>query len=80
MTVTSLTDPSEFPALTKSDPPFAVLGTTNEPFLAKVELSFSGAPHANGQLTSQTMVLEHWVEVCHSILLDVRLQLTWNYS
>ena len=74
ITVTSCTDPSKFPALTKSDPPFAVIGTTDEPFLAKVEMRFSGAPDANGQMTSQTMVLEHWVEVRSSIPLDFRLQ------
>jgi hypothetical protein len=75
MTVTSLTHPGDFPALTKSDPPFAVIGTTDEPFLAKVEMCFSGAPDANGQMASQTMVLEHWVEVCHLIPSDVRRQL-----
>lgn len=63
MTVTSLTNHSQFQALTKSNPPFAVIGMASEPFLAKVELGFSGALDANGQLTSQTMVLEHWVEV-----------------
>jgi len=71
MTVTSLTDPDEFPALVKSDPPFAVVGMTDEPFLAKIEMCFSGAPDTNKQMATQVIVLEHWVEVCHSISLDL---------
>jgi hypothetical protein len=63
ITVTPLTHPDTSPTLTQSKPPFVVVGTTNEPFLAKVELCFSGAQSADGQVISQTMVLEHWVEV-----------------
>ncbi|KAF5382019.1 hypothetical protein D9615_004461 [Tricholomella constricta] len=62
LTVSSLSDPSGSP-LTTTSPPFVAVGTTKEPFLARLELHFSGAPGPNGEVTDQTMVLEHWVEL-----------------
>jgi hypothetical protein len=59
MTVSCLTDP---PPSTLTDPvvitapPFIVTGTTDEPFLAQVLLSWTG-PH------NSPMEVEHWVEV-----------------
>ncbi|KAG5646997.1 hypothetical protein DXG03_001721 [Asterophora parasitica] len=62
LSVSSLSGPSEAP-LTTSRPPFVVVGTADEPFLAKLELRFSGTPGPDGEVTDQTMVLEHWVEL-----------------
>ncbi|KAF8643233.1 hypothetical protein AX16_009122 [Volvariella volvacea WC 439] len=43
-----------------SEPPYAVMGTTDQPFLARVELLFNGTERdKNGQ----TVVLEHWVDL-----------------
>ncbi|KAG7092695.1 hypothetical protein E1B28_009026 [Marasmius oreades] len=47
-----------FDALSTKEPPFVVVGTTSEPFLAKIELKFTpSVTHREGQ----TVVLEHWV-------------------
>lgn len=43
-----------------SEPPFAVVGTSDQPFLARIELTFTGS----GNPMDQKVVLEHWVEVC----------------
>lgn len=61
LTVTSLTDPSAFPALSTDAPPFVVIGTTDKPFLARVELLFNGAGDAPRE--GQSVVFEHWVDV-----------------
>ncbi|RDB26404.1 hypothetical protein Hypma_006714 [Hypsizygus marmoreus] len=63
LTVSSLSDPTGSSVLTTSRPPFVVVGTTDQPFLARVELQFSGAPNATGEMVDQTTVLEHWVEL-----------------
>lgn len=61
MTVTSLSDSAALPnVLTKFEPPFAVIGATNKPFLATIELVFNGVSDLSA---GQTIRLEHWVEV-----------------
>ncbi|KAK1217408.1 hypothetical protein PQX77_019948 [Marasmius sp. AFHP31] len=64
MTISPLSDltgmpaPHMFDALSTKDPPFIVVGTTAEHFLANVELKF------NPSMTrpeGQTVVFEHWV-------------------
>ncbi|KAL0066435.1 hypothetical protein AAF712_006477 [Marasmius tenuissimus] len=64
MTISPLSDltgmpaPHMFDALSTKDPPFVVVGTTAEHFLANVELKF------NPSMTrpeGQTVVYEHWV-------------------
>ncbi|KAF8071822.1 hypothetical protein FPV67DRAFT_1667279 [Lyophyllum atratum] len=62
LTVSSLSAPSS-PSLTTTSAPFVVVGTMDEPFLAKVELHFSGTPSSDGKVTEQSMILEHWVEL-----------------
>lgn len=42
-----------------SEPPFVVVGTSDQPFLARIELSFTGS----GNSMDQKIVLEHWVDV-----------------
>ncbi|KAG6813933.1 hypothetical protein H0H92_005187 [Tricholoma furcatifolium] len=61
LTVKSLSSSSE--QLTTTQPPFLVVGTATEPFLAKVELHFSGSPGVNGEVIDQIVYLEHWVEL-----------------
>ncbi|KAF9456756.1 hypothetical protein BDZ94DRAFT_1274872 [Collybia nuda] len=62
--VTSLSDSSANPkALIKSEPPFIVVGTADQPFLARVELVFSGISYSSGWTDNQTIILEHWVEL-----------------
>ncbi|KAG6865180.1 hypothetical protein C0991_004623 [Blastosporella zonata] len=51
------------PPLTTSKPPFVVVGAANEPFLARIELQFSGVPGTDGEVTDQAVNLEHWVEL-----------------
>ncbi|KAH0585296.1 hypothetical protein J132_10052 [Termitomyces sp. J132] len=62
LSVSSFFSPDEAP-LTTTQPPFVVVGNANEPFLAKIELQFSGAPNSEGELTDQIVYLEHWVEL-----------------
>ncbi|KAG6900813.1 hypothetical protein C0993_000132 [Termitomyces sp. T159_Od127] len=62
LTVFSLSSPDDAP-LTTTRPPFVVVGHADEPFLAKIELCFSGAFNSDGELTDQTVCLEHWVEL-----------------
>ncbi|KAG6891379.1 hypothetical protein C0992_008090 [Termitomyces sp. T32_za158] len=45
------------------DPSLQTSRETNEPFLAKIELCFSGASNSDGDLIDQTVCLEHWVEL-----------------
>ncbi|KAF8802431.1 hypothetical protein BYT27DRAFT_7112451 [Phlegmacium glaucopus] len=42
-----------------SEPPFVVVGTSDQPFLARIELYFTGS----GNSMDQKVVLEHWVEL-----------------
>ena len=44
--------------LTVQQQPFAVVGTANEPFMAKVIFEWAGGGK---------MEVEHWVEVCNHI-------------
>ncbi|KAK7438473.1 hypothetical protein VKT23_018088 [Stygiomarasmius scandens] len=67
MTVTSIPlpdmDPMDFvpiPALTATEPPFLVVGTTSEPFHAQIELVFNPGGSTHGG-DSQRIILEHWV-------------------
>lgn len=53
-----------FPVLRTTKPPFIVVGTAHEPFLARVELRFSDSLGSAGTIAEQIVVLEHWVEVC----------------
>lgn len=46
--------------LVTTAPPFAVIGTADTPFLARLELAFS-SPSIGGE--RQKVMLEHWVEV-----------------
>ncbi|GLB40304.1 hypothetical protein LshimejAT787_0801750 [Lyophyllum shimeji] len=62
LTVSSISAPGSS-SLTTTGPPFVVVGTTGVPFLAKVELCFSGAPGLDGNVTDQVISLEHWVEL-----------------
>ncbi|KAJ3742038.1 hypothetical protein DFH05DRAFT_1527749 [Lentinula detonsa] len=65
MTVTPIS-PSEleysvsFHPLVATEPPFLVVGTTSEPFQARVELMFNPSTSGPGQ-NGQKVVLEHWV-------------------
>ncbi|KAK7054687.1 hypothetical protein VNI00_003150 [Paramarasmius palmivorus] len=66
LTVTSLSDESALssadsikPVHTK-EPPFLVVGTTAEPFLARVELKFTPSKM---RPEGQTVVLEHWLDM-----------------
>lgn len=52
-----------------SEPPFVVVGTSDQPFLARIELTFTGS----GNPMDQKVVLEHWVEVCLQCLRVVEL-------
>jgi len=47
-----------------SEPPFVVVGTSDQPFLARIDLSFTGS----GNSMDQKVALEHWVEVCSHCL------------
>ncbi|KAG5636404.1 hypothetical protein H0H81_008178 [Sphagnurus paluster] len=62
LVVSSASDLST-PLLTCTCPPFVVVGTADKPFLAKVELYFSGPPGPKGAPIDQPMTLEHWVEL-----------------
>ncbi|KAF9265598.1 hypothetical protein L218DRAFT_997542 [Marasmius fiardii PR-910] len=55
---TGMAAPNMFSALSVKEPPFLVVGTTSEPFLAKVELKFT--PSVT-RPEGQTVILEHWV-------------------
>ncbi|KDR79044.1 hypothetical protein GALMADRAFT_224295 [Galerina marginata CBS 339.88] len=48
-----------------SSPPFVVVGFSDRPFLARVELSFSGAVSRllESGLAEQKVVFEHWIEL-----------------
>jgi len=70
VSVTSLSDPdsTSFLPLTATNPPFVVVGSAERPFLARVELGFSGVGIVAGGAAKekgreQTVVLEHWVDV-----------------
>ncbi|KAJ7738335.1 hypothetical protein B0H16DRAFT_1570496 [Mycena metata] len=56
----SLTVSSPSGPLVTTAPPFAVIGTADAPFLARIELAFNSA-HIGG--AHQKIVLEHWVEL-----------------
>ncbi|KAJ7028420.1 hypothetical protein C8F04DRAFT_1119247 [Mycena alexandri] len=58
----SLTVFSPSGPLVTTAPPFAVIGTAEAPFLARIELAFNSA-HIGG--VHQKIVLEHWVELDH---------------
>ncbi|KAF5343526.1 hypothetical protein D9758_012969 [Tetrapyrgos nigripes] len=67
MTVTSIPlpnmDPMDFipiPALTATEPPYLVVGTTSEPFHAQIELVFNPGGSTHGG-EAQKIILEHWV-------------------
>ena len=49
------------------DPPFAILGLSSTPFLARVELIFNGimkqAHNDSSNREPQTAAVEHWVDV-----------------
>ena len=50
----------------RTGPPFIVIGVADRPFLAKIELSFSGTSSA----LDQKLIFQHWVDVrlcvvCH---------------
>ncbi|THV06887.1 hypothetical protein K435DRAFT_848574 [Dendrothele bispora CBS 962.96] len=67
MTVTSIPlpnmDPMDFvpiPALTVTEPPYLVVGTTSEPFHAQIELVFKPGGSTHGG-EAQRIILEHWV-------------------
>ncbi|KAL0580194.1 hypothetical protein V5O48_001787 [Marasmius crinis-equi] len=56
--VTGMPAPHMFGTLSTKDPPFVVVGTTSEHFLAKIELKF--APSLTRR-EGQTVAFEHWV-------------------
>ncbi|KAF9474325.1 hypothetical protein BDN70DRAFT_997132 [Pholiota conissans] len=45
-----------------SDPPFVAIGLSDRPFLARVELSFSGTS-TEGENREQNIVFDHWVDL-----------------
>ncbi|ESK89852.1 hypothetical protein Moror_837 [Moniliophthora roreri MCA 2997] len=55
---TGISDPDLFDPISTTEPPFLVVGTTAEPFLAKVELKFTPSTMRS---EGQTVILEHWV-------------------
>jgi hypothetical protein len=56
--------PGMSPPPITSEPPFVVVGTSDQPFLARIELAFT----RSGNSKDQKVVLEHWVEVCFHCL------------
>ncbi|KAF8213181.1 hypothetical protein K438DRAFT_1803521 [Mycena galopus ATCC 62051] len=54
----AVSSPTE--SLVTTAPPFVVIGTAHSPFLARIELSFSGAASSGAP---QKVMLEHWVEL-----------------
>ena len=44
-------------------PPYVVVGTSDRPFLAIIELLFNGIGVESPISKAQKIVLEHWVEV-----------------
>ncbi|KAJ3760209.1 hypothetical protein EV360DRAFT_81405 [Lentinula raphanica] len=65
MTVAPISSPDfeptvSFSPLVVTEPPFLVVGTTHEPFQARVELMFNPSTSGPGQ-NGQKVVLEHWV-------------------
>lgn len=69
--MTSVTDPSQAP-LVVTDPPYAVMGRTDKPFLARIVMEWTG-------LHNPPMHVEHWVEVgiltclqhCDPVLIEI---------
>ncbi|KAJ4488263.1 hypothetical protein J3R30DRAFT_3696009 [Lentinula aciculospora] len=55
-----LDSPVSFFPLVTSEPPFLVVGTTSEPFQARIELMFNPSTSGPGQ-NGQKVILEHWV-------------------
>ncbi|PPQ63912.1 hypothetical protein CVT24_010310 [Panaeolus cyanescens] len=49
--------------LPTSEPPFIVLGTSNAPFLAKIELAFTGTGRDGPNKLEQKITLHHWVDL-----------------
>ncbi|KAG6910869.1 hypothetical protein DXG01_007186 [Tephrocybe rancida] len=62
LTISSLSNSGGAP-LTTSKPPFVIVGNANKPFLARIELQFSGPSGPDGEATEQTVILEHWVKL-----------------
>ncbi|KAF8636810.1 hypothetical protein AX17_003248 [Amanita inopinata Kibby_2008] len=56
-------DSTVFFPLGTNSPPYVVTGTSDHPFLAKIELSFNGIRTFNSELETQNVILEHWVEL-----------------
>lgn len=52
--------PGSSETLIATQPPYLVVGSANESFLARVELIFNGLPNDQSQ---QTAHFEHWIEV-----------------
>ncbi len=65
MTVTPLSPPDTVRChqTTVDKPPYAVVGMTSQPFLAKIELVFNGVNSRDLSDEGQPFSMEHWVDV-----------------
>ncbi|KIL67459.1 hypothetical protein M378DRAFT_255858 [Amanita muscaria Koide BX008] len=54
---------SVYTHVSADSPPYVVVGTSDRPFLARIELLFNGIGGSEAISESQKIILEHWVEL-----------------
>lgn len=80
VTATSLSDYARFEPITCDRAPYILMGVASRPFLCRLELLFN--PTRTSQEPGQTIILEHWVDVCLQIDLssDSLTPCSWTFQ